>query len=129
MIQVNHAKVKPEEELTIKREDTPKIDDTKVLVEAKGFENLDIFLSGAIFLAGLVIGVLLMLLKPLISLKGEKKFNTQDHKMLLVKLMPYEENTDVRELIDVLEANMYNNETQVIDKKKIKEIVKKYEIS
>ena len=129
MIQVNHAKVKPEEELTIKREEKSKIDDTKVLVEAKGFENLDIFLSGAIFLAGLVIGVLLMLLKPLISLKGEKKFNTQDHKMLLVKLMPYEENRDVRELIDVLEANMYSNETQVIDKKKIKEIVKKYEIS
>jgi len=129
MIQVNNAKVKPEEELRIKREDTPKIDDTKVLVEAKGFENLDIFLSAAIFLAGIVIGVLLMLLKPLIFLKGEKKFNTQNHKMLLVKLMPYEENTDVRELIDVLEANMYNNETQVIDKKKIKEIVKKYEIS
>ena len=129
MIQVNNAKVKPKEELTIKREDTPKVDDAKVITEAKSFEKIDIFWMGAIFLAGIVIGVLLMLLKPLISLKSEKKFNTKDHKMLLVKLMPHEENTDVREIIDMLEANMYTNETQAIDKKKIKEIVKKYEIS
>jgi len=42
--------------------------------------------------------------------------------------MPFEENEDVKELMSVLEANVYKNEKIEIDKKKIKEIVKKYEI-
>ncbi|MBC8237828.1 MAG: BatD family protein [Helicobacteraceae bacterium] len=129
MIKVNNAKVKPEEELKIKREDKPVAEKEKVIPQAKAFINLDIFWTAAIFLAGVMIGVLFMLLKPLISFKNEKKFDIKDHKMLLVKLMPFEENEDVRELMSVLEANIYKNENIKIDTKKIKEIVKKYEIS
>ena len=42
--------------------------------------------------------------------------------------MPFENNADVKELMSVLEANVYKNEKIKIDTKKIKEIVKKYEI-
>ena len=128
MIQVNHAKVKPEEELTIKREEKPKVDEEKVVSQVKGFKDLDIFWTSAIFFLGLVLGILLMILKPLISFKNEKKFDSKNHKMLLVKLMPFENNADVKELMSVLEANVYKNEKIKIDTKKIKEIVKKYEI-
>ena len=123
-IKVNNSKT-PKDELTIKRE---KKSDKEIVKEVVS-EKLDTLRVGIIFLSGLVFGILLMLLKPFLSFKREKKLDVKDHKMLLVKLMPFKENEDVTSLVDILENNLYKDEKQELDKKLLKEILKKYEIS
>ena len=48
--------------------------------------------------------------------------------MLLIKLMPFKENADVKELVTMLESHLYKDSSKEIDKKQIKDIIKKYEI-
>ena len=123
-IKVNGSKVKEKEELTIKREEKIDAPIVKEVVEQK----FDTVWMLAIFIGGLIVGIVLMLLRPLFIFKREKKFDFKDHKMLLIKLMPFEEDEEVSEIIAILEANLYKNEKQEIDKKRLKEIIKKYEI-
>ena len=82
------------------------------------------------FVLGLGLGIAIMLTKPFANLKREKKFNIKDEKLLLLKLLPYKESdADVQEIVDSLEAKLYGDSNQKIDKKRIKEIMKKYDIS
>jgi hypothetical protein len=84
----------------------------------------------AAFVIGLFIGIALMLFKPFKSLKKERRFSIKDEKLLLLKLLPYKESDkDVQEIIDTLEANLYTETKKKIDKKLLKEIIKKYDIS
>ncbi|MDB2562111.1 BatD family protein [Sulfurimonas sp.] len=128
-IKVNNSKLKEDEKLTIKRKEKTIDSVEKVISKNENYQKLDILWIVLIFLGGILVGIVLMLLKPLLVFKSEKSFNIKDHKILLVKLMPYEDNVEVKELIDMLETNLYNNDNKAIDTKKIKAIVKKYEIS
>lgn len=128
-IQVKNAVAKKEKELTIKREEPIVEVAQKTVTKELAKQTLDTFVIVGIFIAGLALGIVIMLLKPLIVLKREKKLNLNDHKMLLVKLLPFKENGDVKELVAVLENNLYKEEKLELDKKRLKEIIKKYEIS
>ena len=124
-ISINSSKVSKKEELIIKKEDKQKEDIEKVVLQTTSIDTLWIV---AIFLVGLIFGIGLMLLKPLFIYERKNKLNLNDSKMLLIKLMPFKDNTDVREVIDILETNLYKDSTKEIDKKLIKEIIEKYEI-
>ncbi|MFT5661178.1 MAG: hypothetical protein ACI9TV_001824 [Sulfurimonas sp.] len=124
-ITINSSIVSKKEELIIKKGDKPGEVVEKVVIQTK---KLDILWIVAIFLGGLILGIGLMLLKPLLTYERKSKFNLKDYKMLLIKLMPFKEHTDVKELVDTLEANLYQDSSKEIDKKLIKEIIKKYEI-
>ena len=123
-VKVHNSKTEQKEKLVIKKEQkTPEV--VEVKVETKKLDTLWIVL---IFLGGLILGVGLMLLKPLFVFERKNKLNLKDHKMLLVKLMPFKDNADVKELVELLESKLYKGTEKNIDKKMIKEIIKKYEI-
>ena len=60
---------------------------------------------------------------------GEKTLSLKDPKILLVKLMPFKDDKEVKSLIDTLEKNIYSNAGITLDKKLIKELIAKYNIS
>ena len=122
-IKVKNAK--PKQELNIQRDQSQETVVVQKVVE-KETNKLWIIIA---FIVGLVIGILVMLLKPLKLLKKEKKLNIKDHKLLLVKLMPYNEDIEVKKIVDILENNLYSDKKQELDKKILKEIIAKYKIS
>jgi hypothetical protein len=82
------------------------------------------------FILGLIIGAALIYFKPFKIAKREKKLNIKDEKLLLLKLLPYKDiDEDVRKIITVLEGNFYGENKETVDKKLLKEILKKYDIS
>ncbi|HFB54007.1 MAG TPA: oxygen-tolerance protein [Sulfurimonas autotrophica] len=82
------------------------------------------------FVVGLVLGIALVLFNPFKSSKKEKRFSIKDEKLLLLKLLPYKDmDEDVKKIVDTLEGNLYGEKKEKIDKKLLKEIVKKYDIS
>lgn len=125
-IKIKVKNAKPKQELNIKRDDAQKVKVVKEIVIEKGFDKFWIIIS---FFTGLASGILIMLFKPFKRFKNEKNFNIKDHKLLLVKLLPYKEDIEVKKIVDILENNLYSDNKQELDKKALKEIVKKYEIS
>ena len=126
-IKVNGAK--PHEALKIKRDKTAdsvvkKPEPVKVIT-AKALSTIQVIF---IFIVGLVVGVIIMLSKPWTAFKREKSLDIKDEKKLLIKLMPYTEDKEVQEIIDILEHNIYAKDKKVVDKKLLKEIIKKYDI-
>ncbi len=115
-------------ELKIKRDESKKSIPAKVEVVEVSTNNITYLVGIALFLAGLFIGIVLMILKPWKNFKREKSFSIKEPKTLLVKLMPYQDDKKVSEIIDILEKNIYSNAKIEIDKKVLKEIVKKYSI-
>ncbi len=82
------------------------------------------------FILGVVVGVAFLLTKPFDFVKKVKKFNIKDEKLLLLKLLPYKDSDpDVQKIITILEASFYGDKKEKIDKKLLKEILKKYDIS
>jgi hypothetical protein len=82
------------------------------------------------FILGTAFGIALMLFKPLEFLKKEKVFNLKDEKLLLIKLLPFrDKDEEVKKIVDILESNLYSGKKQSIDRKVLKEILKKYDIS
>ncbi|MCD6172292.1 MAG: BatD family protein [Sulfurimonas sp.] len=125
-IKIKVKNSKPKQELNIKRDDS-KIDPiVKEVIVEKGFDKFWLIIS---FVVGLACGILIMLLKPFSLFKNEKKFNIKDHKLLLVKLLPYKDDLEVKKMLDILENNLYSKEKKELDKKALKEIIKKYEIT
>ena len=124
-IKVNGAKVK--QELTIKRQDdVKKAQKVEVVKSALNqFSYLWIVLS---FLIGLACGIIILIIKPLKLFSKEKSLDLKDHKMLLVKLLPYKNDVEVQKIVDILEKNAYSKEKADIDKKVLKEIIRKYNI-
>ena len=124
-IKIKVKNAKPKQELNIKRDETKEPAPVNKVVK----KELDMMWIGAIFIAGLLLGMLIMLIKPSKLFSKEKKFNIKDHKILLVKLLPYKDDEDVKKIVDTLENNIYSSDKQELDKKAIKEIVKKFNIS
>lgn len=82
-------------------------------------------LSVVTFFIGLVVGMLFMWSKPW-QIEREQKVNIKDKKLLLIKLLPFKDEDDVKKVVDILEKNIYENQNIELDKKLLKEVVKKY---
>jgi len=125
-IKVNDAK--PHEALKIKRDETAdvaKVTQPVKIVTAQMLSSMQIVF---IFILGLVAGVLIMLAKPWTAFKREKSLDIKDEKKLLIKLMPYIQDKEVQNIVNILEYNIYAKDKKIIDKKLLKEIIKKYDI-
>ena len=123
-IKVQNPKAK-QETLNIKRDNTAKKESIR--------ENDDIIISTIngiiIFIVGIGVGILLSLIKPLRRSKKAKALNIKDEKLLLVKLLPYKDDAEVQTILEALELNLYSSKKEKIDKKILKELIKKYNIS
>jgi len=81
------------------------------------------------FLLGLACGIGIMLLKTYRFEAKKKKLNLKDKKLLLMKLLPYKDDDDeVKEIVDLLERDIFVGEDVKIDKKRLKVVAKKYNI-
>ena len=122
-IKVKNAKP-VQEKLNIKRDKSDvKVNSTETTYTMSNITALIIFLSG------LVLGVLLAGFKPSKKSKKTKKLNVKDEKKLLVKFLPYKDDVEVQKILDILEANIYSDVKQVVDKKVLKELIMRYKIS
>ncbi len=83
------------------------------------------------FIAGIFTGGVAVFMKfnPSRTKQQKKRFSMSDKKVLFVRLLPYKDHQDVKEVLDVLENNLYGDNTKTIERSKIKEIVEKYDIS
>ena len=116
----------------ILKKDEKEIEQVQVIKEAPastGKSEISNGLIGIIFFGGLLIGAIITLLKPWTAFNREKTVSIKEPKILLVKLMPYKDDERVLELIDILEKNIYSNADFEIDKKLVKELIEKYQIS
>jgi len=121
-INVKVKNAKPKEELVIKREIVKSEPKIVVNVTKNSYFELSIF-----FILGTIFGVILMLLSPWNYFKKDiKSVNLKNPKILLIKLLPYKDNDDVKEIIEMIESNFYGDKRDTLDKKKLKAIVKKY---
>ncbi len=122
-ISIKIKNAKPKETLTIKREEKqPK----EVVIKEK--EPISNFLMAVIFVIGMASGILVMLTKPWNFTRKEKTLSIKDPKAVLVKLFPYKNDEEVQKIIEILEKNIYSDAKIEIDKKLLKEIIKKYEL-
>jgi len=124
-IKVNGAKAK--KELKIKRQENQEVLSEKTLSTTQ--PKIFYFWLLLTFLVGLAGGILIMILKPWKFFIKEKSLNIKDHKVLLMKLLPFKGDGDVQKIVDILEKNIYSNEKIEIDKKVLKELLKKHSIS
>jgi hypothetical protein len=92
-------------------------------------ENISLIMALSLFVGGFVVGVGVMLIQPWKYLKRDKSISIKEPKVLLMKLLPFKEDEDVQNIMDILEQNVYENEKAKVDKEKLKEILQKYEIS
>lgn len=120
-IYIKNAKQK--EDLVVQKEEIGLEDSFDVVAQ-----KLHIIYLAIALCIGIVIGILLMLARPFISFTRKEKLDLKDTKMLLIKLMPYKEDEEVENIVSILENNLYRNEKVELDKKVLKEIIKKYEI-
>ena len=124
-IKVNGAT--PKHELKIKR-DNSTAQPAKVVKEVVVHKQTSPLILAIVFLSGLMIGIGIMLAKPWKFISREKSLDIKDEKKLLVKLMPFSEDKDVQDIIDILDYNIYSKDKKELDKKLLKEIIKKYSI-
>lgn len=122
-ISIKVKNASPQEALLIKREEEPKA--LEVQVVQKEFDTLWMAVS---FIIGLACGTVIVLLKPWRYFSKEKKFSIKEPKRLLVKLLPYKNDEKVREIIEILEKNIYEDANLEYDKKVLKECLKKYSL-
>jgi ElaB/YqjD/DUF883 family membrane-anchored ribosome-binding protein len=118
----------PTKELKIKRDEnnsiTPQLVSKEVVVVKENY----LYIALA-FGVGLILGVLIMLVKPKSSKVKTSKLNIKDEKVLFVKLLPYKEDAEVASILDTLEKNLYSKSKTALDKKVLKEVIKRYSIS
>jgi hypothetical protein len=82
------------------------------------------------FVVGVACGVLVMVYKPFVLQTKEKKLNIKDEKVLLMKLMEYKDSDqEVAQFVDILEKNIYESKGLKVDKKRLKALLKKYNIA
>ncbi|MCF6339422.1 MAG: BatD family protein [Sulfurimonas sp.] len=114
---------KPKEKLIVKRQDSKKI-----IQKNSEMIELDKITLVITFIVGLIIGILLMLFKPFRKNKKQKNISIKDPKILLMKLLPYRDDDEVKKILDILENNIYTNKKEDYDKKALKEVLKRYKI-
>lgn len=122
-IKVNNGS--PKEKMVIKKE-TPKqeLDDEKVL-EGTYVSYLYVFIA---FVLGFFSAFILLYFKPWNLRRKKNSFSLSDEKSLLFKLLPYKKDEEVNTILELLEKNIYLQEKNSIDKKRLKELLKKYKI-
>jgi len=126
-IKVKSAKAK--EELTIKRQELTKKEEEPIL-STPSISNIDMStaLIAEVFSLGLILGLSFMYFKPWLIFKREKRVSIKDEKTLLVKLLPYKDDAEVKKVLEIIESNLYTKDKQKIDKKVLQELIKKYKI-
>jgi hypothetical protein len=117
-------------ELKIQRDEPAvkvvKADDTKTVT----VEKTNYLYVALAFFIGLIVGVFIMILKGAKRSSKNVKIDMKDEKMLLIKLLPFKDiDSEVATMIEVLENNIYSKEKKQVDKKLLKEMIKKYDIS
>ncbi|MDA7818001.1 BatD family protein [Sulfurimonas sp.] len=122
VVKVNNAKLK--EKIEIQRAEES-VEQTPVSV-TKEFDKLTLIIT---FISGLLLGILIMLFKSYKFKKKDKKLSIKDPKNLLLKLVNHSDDEDVKMIVDKLEKSIYANEKLEIDKKILKEVLKRYDIS
>jgi hypothetical protein len=123
-IKIKVKNSKAAEELNIQKEPSLSPEsDTKA--SQSGYDTVSLAIA---FVAGLLLGVLVMMLKPWKSVKKEKSLSIKEPKVLLGKLLPYKDEKDVNEIVEILEKNIYSGQKLEIDKKCLKEVLKRHNI-
>jgi hypothetical protein len=123
-IKIKVKNSKAAEELNIQKEASQSLEtDTKA-----GQNGYDAVLLIIAFIAGLLVGVLGMMLKPWKSVKKEKSLSIKEPKVLLGKLLPFKDEKDANEIVEILEKNIYSGQKLEIDKKCLKEVLKRHNI-
>lgn len=113
------------EELVVKKEEAV-AEYEEHAAPSKEYDTLTLVF---IFIGGVVVGVVSMLYKPYFSsAKKSKEGSIKEPKILLTKLLPFKEDKEVCEIVEILEKNIYSHQKIEIDKKALKELLKKYEI-
>jgi len=119
-VKVKNAKLK--EELIIKSEEKEMgIEDENILMSF----DLNMII---VYVLGLISGILLILFKPYNFTRKQKSVSLKEPKTLLIKLLPYLDDSKVQSIIDSLEKNIYTDAKVEVDKKVLKDVVEKYEI-
>lgn len=127
--QALHVKVKGvnsdvKDTLVIKKESVPIQEQRQQVLSGSSVSMLWLILA---FLGGLTVGIVLMIMKPWSYIKrNEKPISLKDEKKLLIRLFPYKDDKEVQELVDILEKNIYSNADIKVEKKRVKEILKRY---
>ncbi|MEO1954197.1 MAG: BatD family protein [Campylobacterales bacterium] len=125
-IKVTVTGTKVKENLVVKKDTTLNAKAKPNIVVKKGISNT---IAVVIFIFGLLVGIGIMLLKPFkIDKNTKKKFDIKNEKLLLIKLLPFKDDVEVKNIIDTLESNIYSVEKKDIDKKILKQIIEKYKI-
>jgi len=129
-IKVSGSSAKKREVLHMKKADSEAEEVPNAAQSSAASSGVSIFWTLLTFLLGTAFGIALMFIKPAELFKKEKKFNLKDEKLLLVKLLPFKDkDAEVQKIVDILESNIYSAKKEKIDKKLLKEILKKYNIS
>lgn len=116
-------------EVKITRDETPVVQRAEVVAQEPIVKQDYVSIIVA-FVVGLVLGVLGMLFKGRSSAKKAKKLDLKNEKLLLIKLMPFKDvDSEVASVVEVLENNIYSKEKKVLNKKLLKEVIARYEIS
>jgi len=123
-IKIKVKNPKKKENLVIKRETQ-----TQIANETGASNNISTIYIIIALLIGFIIGILVMIFKPWELFKKERKtISLKNPKTLLIKLLPFKDNKDVGEIINILEKNIYYGDSVELDKKKVKIIIEKYGI-
>ena len=120
-IKVNNSS--PKEKMVIKKEIAEEKQDQEQIVAQAATSYLALFVA---FVFGFLSAFILLYFKPWNLRKQKNTLWLNDEKMLLVKLLPFKDDEEVAELLRLLEENVYSNKKHPIEKKRLKEIVKKY---
>ena len=127
-IKIDVSGEKAQSELKIKRDETGAKDKVQVQTEVPKSKLSSLWIS-VIFILGIIFGIVLMMLKPWGLFKREKSINMKDEKLLLMKLLPFKDDSEVQKIIEALENNLYSEDKIAVDKKLLKGLLKKYEIN
>ena len=127
-IKVTGSKTKEKDEkIVIQRPSEEPIED--VSKQKQAVKAIDKFALIVIFFVGVIVGIVIMILIPYMKFrKSKRKYDLKDHKKLMIKLLPFKENDDVQQIISILEENLYSDKKKEIDKKVLKELIKKYDL-
>lgn len=120
-----HVKVRGgtvDKELNIKKETKS---GTEVVQETS---ESNMFVVLGAFIAGIILGVFAMTQKSKMSNKKREHKNIKDPKVLLVKLLPYKDDAEVKRIIEALEKSIYTG-GDLPDKKSIASVLKRYALS
>lgn len=122
-ISIKVKNAKPQEVLNIKKHETQ----SEVSEDLKA-PQIGTFVSLTFFLSGLALGVLIMFFMKKKIFKREDKRSIKDPKTLLMKLLPFRDDEEVKAMIESLEKNIYSNQNIELDKKILRKIKERYKI-